>query len=165
MTNSALARAVAFTPVGAVTLEVTGSSAVIIDVAKADVPELPKGMAVDGVLLLSARLQEDVTLTSPVRLTANADHRGVPETGEWLDSMAYEISGGAMQVAIRDDEWLAARHIAAEPVQYETCGFSHVISEAAAGTVLYASVAWRLHPSATANDSSTWFAADLALPH
>jgi len=165
MTNSALARAVATTPFGAVTLDVTGSSAVIVDVAPADVPELPDGMAVDGVLLFSVRLQEHVTPTSPVRLSASADHKGGPETGEWLDSMVYEIASGVMQVAVRDDEWLAARRIAAEPVQYETRGFSQMIREAAAGTVLYASVAWRVDRSATTNDSSTWFAADLALPH
>ena len=165
MTTSALVSSVATTPLGAVTLEVGGSSMVAIDVAHADTAELPDGMAVDGVLLFSVRLQEQVTPSSPARLSASADHEGGPETGEWLDSMGFEIGSGVMQVAVRDDEWLAAHGITADPVQYEKRGFSQLIREAAAGTVLYASVAWRVHRSVTANDGSAWFAADLGRPH
>lgn len=162
MMTHAVTRTVATTPLGAVTLDVSGSSAVAVDVAQAD-PQLPNGMTVDSVLLFSFQLQEHVTPTSPLRLSVSADQKGDPETGEWLDSMAFESAGGVIQVAVRDDEWLASKRIGAEPVQYERQGFSQTIREAAAGTVLFASVAWRVHPSATANDSSTWFAADLAL--
>ena len=119
---------------------------------------------VDGVPLLSVRRGEHVTPTSPVHVRASANQDGAPETGEWLDSMVFESAGGVLQVAMRDDDWLAGKRITAEPIHYERQGFRQTITEAAAGTVLYASVIWRVAHRATANDSSTWLAADLSLP-
>jgi hypothetical protein len=77
--------------------------------------------------------------------------------------MAFGNEAGVLQVATRDDEWLATKGIVAEPVTYERRGFTQTINEAPAGTVLYVSAAWRT-ASLPVNDASTWFAVDLALP-
>lgn len=78
--------------------------------------------------------------------------------------MSFESAAGTLQVAVRDDEWLATHGVIAEPVGYGQQGLSQVISEAPSGVVLYASVAWRTASRKVANDSSTWFATDLLLP-
>ncbi|QCI68240.1 hypothetical protein [Phreatobacter stygius] len=158
------ARATAVSPLGTLSLHVTGASGVTIDVAQAQVPKLPEGMAVDGVMLICVRLAVQITRESPMRIRATADQDGHPETGEWLESMAFANGAGRLQVAMRDDAWLAARGVAAEPVQYERQGFSQVIHEAPAGTALYVSAAWRIDCATAAGDVSAWFAADLALP-
>jgi len=164
MVQSAQTRASAVSPLGTVTLEVSGSAAIVIDVASADVPKLPEGLAVDGVTLFSVRLVSPVTRKSPVLLRATAHQDGDPEAGQWLDSISFESEAGVLQVAVRDDEWLAAKGVIAEPVGYDRQGFKQIINEAPAGTVLHVSVAWRAVPIAAVNDASTWFAADLALP-
>ena len=164
MAQTGHAQAVATSPLGAVTVDVRGSSDLEVRVLPAAMPELPEGMIVDGVLLFAVRLGSSVTRHSPIQLTATANQNGDPETGQWLDSVVFESTGGFLQVAIRDDEWLAGTGVVAEPVQYERRGLTQVITEAQAGTVLYASVAWRTAAKGVANDSSTWFAADLALP-
>lgn len=164
MVRSSHNRGVAVTPLGSVTLDVSGPLDVAIEVAPATTPELPEGMAVDGLLLFSILLRSTVTPRSPAIITATADQDGDPESGERLDSMVFESAGGFLQLAVRDDEYLAAKCIIAEPVRYGQQGLSQTITSAPAGTVLYASVAWRRTSTTIVNDLSTWFAADLALP-
>jgi hypothetical protein len=164
MAQTGHAQAVATSPLGAVTVEVRGSANLEVRVLPAAVPELPEGMIVDGVLLFAVRLGSAVERDAPIQLTATADQSGDPETGQFLDSVVFESTGGFLQVAIRDDEWLAGIGVVAEPVQYERRGLTQLITKAQAGTVLYASVAWRTAAQGLTNDSSTWFAADLALP-
>lgn len=163
MVQSTHARASAMSPLGSVSLEVNGSSAVAIEVGPVGVPALPDGMTVDGAVLFSLRLATGVSRRSPVRIYVTVDREGDPETGQWLDSMAFGNEAGVLQVAMRDDEWLATKGIVAEPVTYERRGFTQTINEAPAGTVLYVSAAWRT-ASLPVNDASTWFAVDLALP-
>lgn len=163
MMQSNHSRASALSPLGTVSLEVSGSSAVAIEICPAGVPALPAGMVIDGVLLFSIRLALKVSSQSPVQISVTVDRDGYPETGQWLDSMAFGNDAGVLQVAMRDDEWLAAKGIVAEPAKYGRRGFDQTINEAPAGTVLYASAAWRNAPSSV-NDASTWFAADLVLP-
>lgn len=164
MTHTSRAYAIASTPLGDVRLDVGGASDVAITVASADLPALPDGMAVDGVLLISIRLASPVTRKSPVTVSVNAGQDGDPESGQWLDSMAFVSAAGVLQVAIRDDEWLATYGIIAEPVEYAQQGFGQIISEAPGGGALYASAAWRIASTNVVNDSSTWFAVDLLLP-
>ena len=163
MVQSTHVRASAMSPLGSMSLEVNGSSAVAIEVGPVGVPALPDGMTVDGALLFSLRLAAEVSRTAPVRIDVIVDCDGDPETGQWLDSMAFGNDAGVLQVAMRDDEWLATKGIVAEPVTYERRGFTQTINEAPAGTVLYASAAWRNAPLHV-SDASTWFAVDLALP-
>jgi len=164
MMQPAQTRASAMSPLGTVTLDVSGTVATVISVDPAEVPELPEDMAVDGVMLFSVRLDSPVTRKSPVVLRATAHRDGDPETGQFLDSIAFESEAGVLQVAVRDDEWLAANGVIAKPVGYDRQGFTQIINEAPAGTVLHVSVAWRAVPVVGMNDASTWFAADLALP-
>ncbi|USU11874.1 hypothetical protein NF701_15270 [Sphingomonadaceae bacterium OTU29THOMA1] len=162
--HTSRAHAVASTPFGDVRLDVSGSSDVSIAVTSADLPALPNGMAVDGVFLFAIRLASPVTRKSATSVSATAGQDGDPESGQWLDSMSFGSVAGVLQVAVRDDEWLATHGVIAEPVVYAQRGFRQVISEAPSGVVLYASVAWRTASTNVANDSSTWFAADLLLP-
>jgi hypothetical protein len=163
--QSSEASATATSPLGGVSIHVSGSSGVTIAVAPAEVPGLPSGMAVDGVMLFSIRLAMPVTPELPLRLRVDVGRDGDAETGERLESMSFASGEGILQVATRDREWLAAEGVTAEWVQYQPQGFTQIISEAAAGTALYVSVAWRVDErAAAANDISTWFAADLALP-
>jgi len=164
MMLSAQTRASAMSPLGTVTLDVSGTVATVINVDPADVSELPEEMAVDGVMLFSVRLVSPATRKSPVVLRATAHQDGDPETGQFLDSIAFESEAGVLQVAVRDDEWLAANGIIADPVGYDRQGFTQIINEAPTDTVLHVSVAWRAAPVVGMNDASTWFAADLALP-
>jgi hypothetical protein len=159
------ASATAATPLGAVSLHVEGSPGVTIAVADVQASELPPGMAVDGAILISVLVAMPVTPESPLRLRVTAGRDGGSDTGEWLESMEFASGDGILHMATRDSDWLAAKGVAAEPVQYERQGFTQTISEAPAGTALYISVAWRVDAiAAAANDASTWFAADLALP-
>ncbi|RIA43893.1 hypothetical protein DFR49_2124 [Hephaestia caeni] len=155
----------ATSPLGAVSFHVSGSSGITIDVSQTEVPALPKGMVVDGVMLICIHIATPVTREFPVQLTASVGCNGDAETGEWLESMAFPSDDGVLQVAMRDTEWLAANGVTAEPVQYQRQGFYQIISNAPAATTLYVSVAWRVDDrAAAANDASTWFAADLTLP-
>jgi hypothetical protein len=163
-THTANTEAVINSHVGAVTVAIRGSPDVAIEVSAVPLPELPDGMIVDGVMLFLIRLASPVSQDLPVTFSASANQEGGPESGQWLDSMAFENARGIFQVAIRDDEWLAAQGIVAEPVSYGRHGFFQTIREAPSGTVLYASVAWRTVFTGTEKNSSTWFAADLALP-
>lgn len=157
--------AIATTPLGAVSLQVSGSSGMTIEVAPAEIPELPDGMAVDGVTLICVRLATPISRELPVRVRVTFGQDGDPETGQFLDSIAFSSDAGVLQVAMRDNEWLAANGVIAEPVQYELRGFSQTISQAPAGTAFYVGVTWRVDKgAAAANDASAWFAADLALP-
>jgi hypothetical protein len=157
--------ATASSPLGVVSLHVHGSSGVTVGVNEAVAPELPDGMAVDGVMLIQVGITRQVTRGAPLLLDVAVDHEGDAETGEWLESMAFRTAEGVLQVAARDPEWLAGRGIVAEYVDYRSRGFRQAILEAAAGTTVYVSVAWRLGDrTAIADDVSTWFAADLALP-
>lgn len=155
----------ATSPLGAVSLRVHGSSAVTVGVSGTEAPDLPNGMTVDGVVLIRVCIITPVTRESPLFLEVALDDEGDAETGEWLESMAFRTDNGVLQVAARDAEWLAAKGVVAECVEYRARGFRQTISEAAAGTAIYVSVAWRFRDRAvTANEVSTWFAADLALP-
>lgn len=164
MAHTSRAHAVASTPLGEVHLDVSGSSDVAITITAADPPALPHGMAVDGALLFSVRLASPVIRKWPVSVSATAGQDGDPESGQWLDSMSFRSAAGILQVAVRDDEWLATHGVIAEPVKYAQKGFRQEISEAPSGVVLYASVAWRTTSTNVASDNSTWFAADLLLP-
>ena len=164
MAHTYRAHAVASTPLGDVRLDVGGTSDVSITVASSDLPALPDGMAVDGVLLFSIRLASPVARISPVTVSVSAGKDGDPESGQWLDSMSFVSAAGVLQVAVRDDEWLASDGVVAGPVEYAQQGFRQIISEAPGGMMLYASVAWRIASTNVVNDSSTWFAADLVLP-
>ena len=159
------ATATVTTPLGAVSLHVLGSAGVTVGAERADVPDLPSGMAVDGVMLIRVFIATPVTAESPLLLEAAFDGQGDPETGEWLESMAFQTDRGVLQVAIRDREWLAGRGVVADYAEFQERGLKQTVLEAAAGTTLYASVAWRVGDGAAgADDASTWFAADLALP-
>src|SRR5436305_6289480 len=127
MAQTSRAQAVASTPLGDVQLEVSGSSDVAITVALADLPALPSGMTVDGAMLFSIRLASPVTRRSPVTMRATVGQDGDPESGQSLDSMSFGSDEGILQVAVRDDEWLAAHGVIAEPVQYARQGFDQVI--------------------------------------
>jgi hypothetical protein len=122
-THTANTEAVINSPVGAVTVAIRGSPDVAIEVSAVPLPELPDGMIVDGVMLFLIRLASPVSQDLPVTFSASANQEGGPESGQWLDSMAFENARGIFQVAIRDDEWLAAQGIVAEPVSYGRHGF------------------------------------------
>lgn len=159
------ATATAISPVGVVSLHVHGSLGVTIGVNEAEAPDLPDGMAVGGVTLIKVGIATPVTRGAPLLLDVAVDHEGDAETGEWLESMAFRTTVGVLQVAARDPDWLAGNGIVAEYVDYGPRGFRQTILEADADTTLYVSVAWRTGDStAIADDASTWFAADLALP-
>lgn len=162
---SSRAAATAGTPLGAVLVHVEGPPGVTIFVADAEVPELPPGMAVDGVILISVRTASPVTPKAPLHLRVAAGLDGSADTGEWLESMQFASREGLLQVATRDRDWLAAKGISAGDVHYERQGFSRTLSGAAAGTEFHVTIAWRVDEQAEAtDDASTWFAADLALP-
>lgn len=155
----------ATSPLGVVSLHAHGSSGVTLSVDQTEAPDLPVGMAVDSVIMFKVGIATPVTHEAPLLLAVALEHEGDAETGEWLESMAFRTDEGVLQVAVRDSEWLASKGIVAEHVEYKARGFSQTILEAAAGTTLYVSSAWRIGDrAATANDVSTWFAADLALP-
>ena len=157
--------AIAATPLGAVSLHVHGPAGVTVDVKRVEPPNLPEGMAVDGVMLIEIGTAAPITSELPTLLYLAFDCEGDAETGEWLESMAFRTDEGVLQIAARDPEWLAATDVVAEYAAYKSQGFRQTILEAAAGTKLYISVAWRLGvDAATVDDVSTWFAADLALP-
>lgn len=152
-------------PLGAVSVSITGRPGATIQVAKPDIPELSEGMAVDGVTLIRIDISAPVIPEFPVLLQVTAYQDGDAETGEWLDSMAFISPEGVLQVAVHDSDWLAVNGIVADPVQYEPRGFKQTITKSGVGTTLYVSLAWRLADGdALADDASTWFAADLALP-
>jgi hypothetical protein len=154
------------TPLGAVLIQVSGSATTTIALKETEVSNLPKGMAIDGVVLCCIRIATPVVRGFPLRLSATVDQDGGPEPGEWLESMSFSSDNGILQVATRESSWLAAYGLAAEPVQMERNGFSQTILEAPAETALFVSVAWRLRDGlAAGDDGSTWFAADLALPY
>lgn len=159
------AGATATTPLGEVSLCVEGSAGVTIGVAPAAIPDLPEGMAVDGVILMTIRVATPVTPDSPLRLRVSVGQDGDAETGEWLESMSFASAEGILQVATHDCEWLISKGVTADWVQYESQGFTQSVRKAPAETALHVSVAWRVDErAAVANDASTWFAADLALP-
>jgi hypothetical protein len=160
------ASATVSTPFGAVSIRVTGAPGVVIEVEPLPTPTLPEGMAVDGVKLVRVRIEGRVMRASPLNLHVMADLEGSPESGQFLDSVGYQAPGGTLHVAVRDNEWLEANGIVSEPVAYERCGLRQTVNEAPAGASLHVSVAWRAKQSdpATADDLSTWFAVDLALP-
>jgi hypothetical protein len=152
-------------PLGVVVFGIIGSPRVTIEVSQIEVPKLPDGMVVDGVVLASINVATPVTREMPLHLEVAFDHDGHPDTGQCLESIDFQTDRGAMHVAVRDDEWLAARGVVADYVEYRSRGFRQTIFEAAAGTTLYVSAAWREGSCApAADDVSTWFAADLALP-
>lgn len=154
------------TPLGAVSVNVTGGAGLVLDVEPVTPPRLAQGMAVDGVMLVRVRVDGGVVRDLPLNLHVTADHEGGPESGQWLDSVSYSTPAGTLQVAVRDGEWLEAKKIVSEPVAYEPRGFRQTVNAAPAGALLYVSVAWRARQSdrALPDDASTWFAADLALP-
>ena len=152
-------------PIGVVVFGVIGSTSVTIGISQIEVPTLPDGMVVDGVVLASINIATPVTRELPLHLEVTFDHEGHPDTGECLESMEFQTDQGALHVAVRDDEWLAARGVVAGCVEYWSKGFRQTIFEAAAGTKLHISAAWREGSrDPTTDDVSTWFASDLALP-
>lgn len=154
------------TPLGTVSVRVTGGAGVVIDAAKVPVPQLPEGMVVDGVTLVQVRIEGGVRRDLPLHLHVTADLEGGPESGQWLDSVGYAGRDGTLQVAVHDDEWLETKGIASEPVAYERHGLRQTVNEAPSGALLHVSVVWRAVEGGLAPaDSSTWFAADLALPN
>lgn len=155
----------ATTPFGAVSVRAEGSAGATIRAARVELPGLPDGMAVGGIFLFSIRVAGPVTRELPLRLEVSVDRDGAPEPGQWLESMAFAGDDGVLQVATHDSEWLAAKGIVAEHVHYASRGFTQLLWEAPAGTVLHVSVAWSVDEGAApADDFSPWFAADLALP-
>lgn len=165
MSEATAATATATSPLGVVSLHVRGSSDVTIGVSEAVAPELPVGMAVDGAMLIKVGIATPVTLGAPLLVDVAVEHEGDAETGQWLESMAFQTAEGVLQVAARDPEWLAGHGIVAEYVDYGSRGFRQTILEAAAGATLYFSVVWRIEDhTAIADDISTWLAADLVLP-
>src|SRR5436305_1486253 len=104
-------------PLGAVSVRVSGGQGATIQVAKPDIPELPEGMAVDGVTLIRIDIAAPVIQELPVLLQVTAYRNGDPETGEWLDSMAFISPEGVLQVAVHDSDWLAVNGVVADPVQ------------------------------------------------
>jgi hypothetical protein len=159
------ASAIVPTPLGAVSICVTGGAGIIIEVEPVPVPRLPEGMVVDGVTLVRVRIEGGVRRDFALNLRVTADLEGDPESGEWLDSVAYPGRAGTFQVAVRDNEWLEAKGIISEPVVYERHGLRQTVNEAPAGASLHVSVAWRsIEGDRPSTDLSTWFAADLALP-
>jgi hypothetical protein len=122
-------------------------------------------MVVDGVRLVRVRADSGVLHDLPLKLHVTADGEASPETGEWLDSVAYPASNGTIQVAVRDKDWLEGRGIVSDHIAYERHGFCQTVTEAPGGTVFHVSVVWRaLAGGLPSADASTWFAADLALP-
>lgn len=153
------------TPLGAVSVRVTGGSGVLIEVMPVPVPQLPEGMAVDGVKLVRVGVEGRVSRDSPLKLIVTVDLKAVPEDGQYLNSIECHANGGILQVAVRDNYWLEAKGIVAEPVAYQPHGLLQTVREAPAGIFLYVSVAWRaIEGDLRSSDGSTWFAADLALP-
>lgn len=166
MSDATAATATATSPLGVVSLHVLGSSDVTIGVSQADSPKLPEGMAVDGVMLIKVVIATQVTREAPLLLKVAVDQEGDAETGEWLESMAFQTAEGVLQIGARDPEWLAGKDILAEYVDYGPRGFRQTILEAAAGTTLYLSVVWRIgNGTANADDISTWLAAEMVLPN
>lgn len=164
-TTPGQASALVPTPLGVVSIRVSGGRGVAIEVATLPEPRLPEGMVVDGVKLVRIGAAAGVTQDQPLTLHVTADFEASPESGEWLDSVAYPASNGTIQVAVRDKEWLEAGGIVSEHVVYERHGLCQTVTEAPSGTVLHVSVAWRaLEGGLPPADISTWFAADLALP-
>jgi hypothetical protein len=153
------------TPLGAVSVRVTGGAGVVMEVSMVPVPQLPAGMVVDGVMLVRMRIEGGVARGLPLNLHVTADLEGSPESGEWLDSVAFRSRGGTFQVAVRDNEWLQGKGIVSEHVTYERCGLRQTVNEAPPGALLHVGVAWRtIEGGLPSTDESTWFAADLALP-
>ena len=152
-------------PVGAVSLQVSGPCGTAIDVMQTDIPKLPVGMAVDGAMLMRIRLAIPATRELPLQVRVTVGQDGDPESGEWLESMSFSNDDGVLHIAMRDREWFDAKGIAAEYLKYERQGFEQIISEAPTGSAFYISVVWRLHgDAAVVDDLSTWFAVDYALP-
>jgi hypothetical protein len=150
------------TPMGAVLVRVTGGSGAAIEVERVPVPRLPDGMAVDGVQQVRLRINDAIRCGLPLNLHVTANREGHPDSGQWLDSVAYVSNGGIVQVAVRDSEWLEARGVIAE-VAYETRGLRLTVNEAPAGALLHVSVVW-LESDLPSTYICAWFAADLALP-
>lgn len=158
-------RACASTPLGALSLAVSGSPAASVRLIDVAPPDLPEGMAVDGVMLFHVLLEAPVGPDCPVFLRVFADEPGDSETGERLESIGFRSGKGVLQAAMRDKEWLAAEGVCAEWAEYGPHGMEQKITQAAAGYALHVGVAWRLAgPALPADDVSTWFAADLILP-
>jgi hypothetical protein len=144
---------------------VSGGGGVAIKVDTVPEPRLPEGMVADGVKLVRVGAEAGVMRDQPLTLLVAADCEASPESGEWLDSVAYYTGNGTVQVAVRDKDWLEAGGIVSEHVAYERHGLCQTVTEAPSGTVLHVSVAWRaLEGGLPSTDVSTWFAADLALP-
>jgi hypothetical protein len=64
------------TPLGAVSVRVTGGARVIIEVKSVPVPGLPKGMVVDGVTLVLVRIEGGVGRDLPLNLHVTAELEG-----------------------------------------------------------------------------------------
>lgn len=165
MTIASQTTSAATLPLGVVVFGIIGLPSVTIEVSPIEVPKLPDGMVVDGVMLASINVATPVTREMPLHLEVTFDHEGHRDTGECLESIGFQSDRGALHVAVRDDEWLAARGVVADHVEHKSRGFRQTIFEADAGTRLYVSVAWREgRRDPVTDDVSTWFAADLALP-
>jgi hypothetical protein len=153
------------TPLGAVSIQITGGAGVVIEVTSAPVPQLVEDMVCDGVKLVRARIESEVRRDFPLNLYVTANLKGYADSGEWLDSVAYPTCSGNFHIAMRDSDWLKVKGIVAD-VFYEEQGLRQTVYEAPAGTLLYISIAWRVikRDQSSTDDLSTWFAADLALP-
>ena len=96
------------TPLGVVSIRVSGGGGVAIEVDTVPEPRLPEGMVVDGVKLVRVGAEAGVMRDQPLTLHVTADFEASPESGEWLDSVAYSARNGTIQVAVRDKDWLGS---------------------------------------------------------
>jgi hypothetical protein len=172
------------TPLGAVVLRVDGNAEHIksaITMTEAN-PELPKGMFVTRTVLFDVRLDALADGTgAQIALSLEGDTVGTPETGQWLESVAFAGAAARMNLATRDAAWMlsygadagrvparlriedASSDHAAWCVSFSPRGLIVTVA-LAKGETMTCPFAVAFVSASDADPASTWFAVDGALP-
>jgi len=146
-------------------------------------PQLPDGMRVDRCVVLDLGLAAlDDGAVAYVELALEGDTAGSPETGEWLESIAFEGAAARINIATRDAAWmlsygpdhdrvpvrLRADNIsptnAAWRVAYTPRGLTVTTASLAKGEMLNCPFAIAFVSAPDVDPASTWFAVDGVLP-
>lgn len=146
---------------------------------------VPEPMVIDQAWLVEVTIRVVGSSAQPtLRFLLDLDLAGVPESGEHLDSVAFDSGGRVMSLGVRDRDWMLsagarrglvpARFLAAEPwtgtdytVGYENSGLRVDYGNVRTGEKLLCPLAVAVASppvNAVDRDLWTWFCVDAVLP-